>query len=692
MKSIVFCLAICLIMLCSVTFFSCNKTPSSQNLSNTSSVSVSLSDISIPFSEILHKKTRIYIPESDPSAYIVYGELDGNINREAVIITEHPSHPKQLYLSVFTQSPNWKEKCNILLEGTSLDWLYLDKQFIYVGYVKPNSKKILQIYLIDSYSENWSFEKINHIDYSKLLISNLPGKYGEDDRTEIGRWSFDSDGEETVELFRLSNWKSNFDFMYADDAYKHFYPSIVKECRDKLLIDSTNTNLEIKLATFETYSEDSVIALQRIKRILSDKQITLTLWQEQLLIYLKCTCLNQLSRNAEAEVILQNFIPMIESSNSFSFELLLKKAYIELQTALLKQNKYSASIKIWEKMPKITSSEYSQNNCSIHLNSIIDISPQASYTQRFSDISSYASKYSFHNLLVKWPSFQEWGKNQTPEIIVSNPISPSILNNDFKGLVAFQVENMGLVIAWSQTQTIHLTPFYYIDSFFHHHSQFTTPEKLYVNNNSLGIVFSEKLHNNTILQTYQYLVNDNNAWTINWTSPFYPNGLIQVSEPNLEMVTAKGQILLDPSGKSYIFGECNSSTYHRYYKNIWLLEDTKYRLIESSVVPSPYQTLVEFLFLLYNDEIEQAKQLTTKGSLVNQTIELGIIGNTGFYSSPRWILGDDGEDIIIFRIKDRENVAFYFIKEDSSYFIDRILFNPDDSANLLNSAPASRLP
>ena len=692
MKSTTNIFIVFLIVFFSIAFFSCNKNITSKNSIDTSSSLAVISDTTIPFSEILNKRTRIYIPKSNPSSYIVYGELDGNINKEAIIVSENSDHPKQLCVSVFTQSPNWGIKCSKFIDGISLDWLYLDNQFLYVGYVQPNMESILQIYLIDTYSENWSFEEINQISYSTLLISNFSGKYGEDDRTEIGRWALDSNGEEIVQLIRLSNWESNFSFVYAEDSYKYFYPPIVEKYRNKLLIDSTNIDLEIKLAKFETYSEDSIVALQRIKRILEDKQITLTLWQKQLLTYLKCKCLNQLSRFKESETILQNFIPLIEPSKSFSFKLLLKESYVELQNALLNQNKYAASIKIWEKMPKISSSEYSEFNCSIQLSSTVDVSPQATYIQRFSNISSYAAKHSFHDLLIKWSSFQKWGKNQTPEIIISNPISPSLLNNDFNGLIAFQVEKMGLVIAWSQTQAIRLTPFYYIDSFFHHHSQFTTPEKLYVNNNYLGIVFSEKVHNNTVLQKYQYLVNDNNTWTINWTSPFYPNGSIKVSEPNLEMLTAKGQILLDPSGKSYIFGECDSSTYHRYYKNIWALENTQYKLIESSVVESPYQTLVDFLFMIYNNEIEQANELVTNPSLIDQTIDLGIIGNTGFYSSPRWIIGEDSEDIIIFRIKDRENVAFYFTQENGNYLIDRILFNPEDSANILNSAPASALP
>ncbi len=675
-------------------FTSCTKNETNANAdSPLSSITAQVQNLTIPFQSILPNNVEVFIPKSNPGSYVVYGELNGKPGNEAVTFLQHPDYPSQLYMAVFSEEEEWSQKVWFLIQGDSLDWLYLDKQFVYVGLTLPNNKKELYVYFLDTYKAEWSVERINEIQYEKLQILDLPGRYGNDGRPEIARWIHDENDREQVQLFRLNSWEYNFNFIYAFDSYPYFFPSVVETAKKELLTNPSNIGLEIQLAKYETYAHQSQNAINRIKQLLTDSNIIIPPDQEQFLVELQCQCLNQLEQYEEAEIVLQNFIPLIQEDDSFQSLLLKKNAYIDLQESLLQQKKYSASQRIWEIMPKISEYVMRDNGYEISYPPQIDEEPKANYVQRFNLVQEYIDQQPFQQLIRKWSQFQTWGQSQDPTLVISDLLSASLLTEDYSGLFSFQVEEMGMVIAWAEKEEVFLTPFYYIDSFSHKYNLISAPEKMYANNNSLGIIFNEKPTESLTLRAYQFLHKENHRWNISWTSPFYPNGTLHITEPNLEMLTAKGQIVLDPSGKGYIFGECDSSTYHRFYQDIWLQEQDLYVLLESNIINSPYQTLVDYLFYLYNDDIESAKELVSSSKLIDQTIQLEIVGNTDFYSCPRWIQNSK-EDIIVFRIKNKENVAFYFSHDENKYVIQRIVINPDDITSLPsdNASTASGTP
>ncbi len=664
---------------CTLSFVSCQKT----NINTVedsflpSARTTKISQLSVRFSSEIPDNMRVFIPKSNPGSYAVYDEFDGNPGEEGVIFLDHPDYPSHLQLNLYSKEENtWKQKGWSLIQGELLDWVYLHKQFIYVGVQQHNKKKTLYIYLIDTIAEEWSLSRVNSIDYDKLYIENFPGAYGNDDKPEIARWITDEDGDETIQLFRLSSWEYNFNFVFAEDSYPYFYPSIVEEYKEKVRSNSSNLELSLQLIEYETYAQDSAIALQKIKRLLQSQMNTMSTEQKNLLVSLQCKCLLQLGQYEEAQLILQNWIPDIPDE-PFPMKLFKKKAYIFLQDSLLKQGKYSASKSVWELMPKISSEEYEMQKYPIELPPQIDLEPKANYIEPYQRIQNYFQTRDFHNLLLRWDSFQEWGTSQSPLIEVSDPVLPSLLPDTFEGMVLFQVKNMGTVIAWAEDQSIRTSVLFYIDSFSHQHSEFSKPEKFYTNQGKMALILHEKPSQDLSLKAYQYFTLSNDQWRLQWTSPFYPNGSIHVNEPNFEMVTAKGQIILDPTGKSYLFGECSSSTYHRFYEEVWILDQETYSLMSSSIVQSPYQTLVDYLHYLYNSNTEKAKEFVTDPSLIEQTKELEIVGNTGFYSCPKWVQNSKGEDVITFRVKDRENVAFYFTRKQGRYTIYKIEENPD---------------
>jgi hypothetical protein len=651
-----------------------------------SSVTAKVSQITIPFASQIPEDARVFIPKSIPGSYFVYAEFDGNPGPEGVIFLEHPDYPSHIQLNLYSQEgENWVKKGWSLIQGEELDWVYLHKQFIYVGIQLPNQKKVLYIYLIDTIGKEWTLNRINTITYHKLHIENYPGSYGNDDKPEIARWTFDKAGQENIELFRLNSWEYNFSFVYAEDSYPFFFPDIVSEYQEKVRSNSSNLALAIQLIAYETYANYSDTALQKIKRLLQSSTSSLTVEQKHLLTLLQCKCLLQLHRYEEAQLVLQNWIPDIPEE-PFSMKFLKKKAYIALQDALLYQKKYAASKSVWEMMPTISSDEYKANDQLIELNPHINIAPKANYIEPYHMIQEYYKNKDFSHLLIQWKTFQEWGLSQTPPLIISNPTLPSFLSGTYEGMVLFQIQEVGTVIAWAEDRTIHMTPFFFIHSFSHQQTADSKPDRFYTNKDKLGLILVEEPSKDLFLKSYQYLVLRNGSWKIEFSSPFYPNGSIHVNEPNFEIVTAKGQIVLDATGKGYLFGECNSSTYHRYYQEIWILENGTYNLMSSSIVQSPYQTLVDYLYYLYNGNIENAEELVTEPSIIKQTHDLEIVGNTGFYSCPKWVLNSKGEDVITFRIKDKENVAFYFTQKQGKYIIFQIEENPDLST--LHSQPS----
>ncbi|MDD4615161.1 MAG: hypothetical protein PHI40_07160, partial [Caldisericia bacterium] len=170
------------------SFVSCQKSNSGidDNAFRGSSITAQVSQLTIPFSSQISKNARVFIPKSIPGSYLVFCEFDGNPGEEGVIFLDDPNYPSHIQLNLYSEEGNeWVKKGWSLIQGEELDWVYLHKQFVYVGIQLSNQKKILYIYLIDTISEEWTLSRVNSIYYDKLHIQNYPGAYGNDDKPEI---------------------------------------------------------------------------------------------------------------------------------------------------------------------------------------------------------------------------------------------------------------------------------------------------------------------------------------------------------------------------------------------------------------------------------------------------------------------------------------------------------------------------
>jgi hypothetical protein len=77
-------------------------------------------------------------------------------------------------------------------------------------------------------------------------------------------------------------------------------------------------------------------------------------------------------------------------------------------------------------------------------------------------------------------------------------------------------------------------------------------------------------------------------------------------------------------GQRRLFGESNAGP-HRYFEQTWVRAGGTYELREEHVLPSPYKTLVEFVYRLSTGDRDGAAALVADAALVGTAISLGVV-------------------------------------------------------------------
>lgn len=139
---------------------------------------------------------------------------------------------------------------------------------------------------------------------------------------------------------------------------------------------------------------------------------------------------------------------------------------------------------------------------------------------------------------------------------------------------------------------------------------------------------------------------------------------IEFQGPGLDTVYVRGASWYMKDAKSRTFRESNAGP-HRRFEQVWVREGNEYQMQSARVVPSPYNTLVEFVYALRTDDEQTAASLVTDASLVDRARSLGLVqGYDGWcaqygdreppcvvvrpdYSGARVEMAPDGEDWLI---------------------------------------------
>lgn len=139
-------------------------------------------------------------------------------------------------------------------------------------------------------------------------------------------------------------------------------------------------------------------------------------------------------------------------------------------------------------------------------------------------------------------------------------------------------------------------------------------------------------------------------------------------------------------GKREIFGEANPDP-HRWFFDRWQRQGDSYQLTERKTKPSPYNTLIEFLYALRNQQ--DANAWVTSQQVTDQALALQIEQRDGFSIYPDEFWRNRSWQMPA-RIDTESSTNFlYFVHKNDQFLIDRIASFPLTLVSLQQFQPFS---
>ncbi|ADI02067.1 tetratricopeptide repeat protein [Syntrophothermus lipocalidus] len=127
------------------------------------------------------------------------------------------------------------------------------------------------------------------------------------------------------------------------------------------------------------------------------------------------------------------------------------------------------------------------------------------------------------------------------------------------------------------------------------------------------------------IPTYYLYRLEGQQWQVVWRAPAAGNlwrgfhGTAEFTGPGLDSFNISGELWTE-DGKGNIFHEANPGP-HRRFSDTWQRKGDVYRRTRATVMPSSYNTLVEFIWCLSTDNINRATRLVTSSRLVQKARE-----------------------------------------------------------------------
>ena len=131
------------------------------------------------------------------------------------------------------------------------------------------------------------------------------------------------------------------------------------------------------------------------------------------------------------------------------------------------------------------------------------------------------------------------------------------------------------------------------------------------------------------IPTYYLFRLEQDVWRILWRSPVEGSvwrafhGRINLPEHGLGALTVTGE-LWTTDGQGNVFAEANPGP-HRRFQDRWERAGNTYKRVKAAIIPSAYNTLVEFTWNLSTGEESQAARLVTDKSLVQKAKDAGMV-------------------------------------------------------------------
>ena len=194
---------------------------------------------------------------------------------------------------------------------------------------------------------------------------------------------------------------------------------------------------------------------------------------------------------------------------------------------------------------------------------------------------------------------------------------------------------------------------------------------------SVAVIFSD-IYGSAAEESYVLFSLDNETWSAKWTARVpkvvgLAHTRVDFQGKSIDTLWIHGNSWLLDDEKSQTFWESNPGP-HRYFEQTWVRQGYEYVLLAESVVPSPYNTLVEFVYALSTDDYRTAASLVSDVSFLDSAKSLGLVQDPPGHHWTAWCgsPGGDTDPPCIVVTPDSSGARLEMVAEGAAWIISGI--------------------
>lgn len=554
-----------------------------------------------------------------------------------------------------------------------------------------------------------TLKKIAGTGYHRLDILHLTGKYstekGYDGRAQLAVWQKDTGNAMAVDVLR---WYE-IGLVPAEDLYREYFPIVVEYYEEQLKKAPDAPVLWYYLADAQQKAGMPEEALKSVEKGLSLKG---DYPQDYRFKIIKARAYNDLGQYQKAIKILNDVLKAKEPGPSGGGQeepAYLKKikaeALIDMGKSYEGLRQYDEAEDCYRRSLEITESLFEEDS----IEKTLALMPAGKALRRLKGVRGYEKIIGYLSSLKpeeRWQKIQDidkWGRDQGISInhlLAENTEGdlPLTLLVDFTSdsqVLGGYVD--GHAIFWWDKDGLHSQVFYSADDDEHGFSPTFTAMDARLStgpNNAveMGVIYDSATGGSgSPIPAYRLFRLEVGEWKVIWSSSHpsarWPDVRARVSftGQGLSELTMEGDLWGFKDGKEDIFMESNPGPHRRFVAR-WVRESgTKgtsegaasgdgYVLTKFDVVPSAYNTLVNFIYAVSTGDESEAEKWVTDKALIDRAKELKLVQNP---LGQRWQIDfsdPSGERRGPIRIISgpAEGVEIRFIEKGGQYLISEI--------------------
>jgi len=549
-----------------------------------------------------------------------------------------------------------------------------------------------------------TLKKIASSGYHKLEIlqpEEFPGAYGVSDKATLAIWQKDTGTAMMVDVLR---WYE-IGLMPAEDLYPQYFPKVVEYYQQQLKEMPDAPFLWYYLGDAQQKAGQPENAIKSIEKGLSLKGEYPSEYEFEMV---KGKALNQLGEYEKAIDVFNDIlevranVPKPAGGQQPEEPAFLKRIKAE---AMLNMGKSYQGLKQYDKAEDhyrqsmdMTQSLFKDGSHGQASNDqLLAAFPASRALLRLKGIKGYERINQYLAALKpedRWQKLNyldEWGKEQNmainhfeAETEMQDGGLPQTLLLDFATDPASMGAADGHAIFWWDDDRLHSQVFYSADEDAHGFSQTFTVINARLSpgeNNAveMGAVYDSATGGSgSPVPVYKVLrLGDDGKWRTVWSSPktewYNSHGRLTFAGHGISEIILEGDSWLCGDGKDEIFHESNPGP-HRYFQSTWARQGDGYVLKENKVIPSAYNTLVEFVYALSTGQDAEAEKWVADKALVEKAKQMELVQNPLGQS---WMLAfkdSAAERLGPLKIESgpAEGVEISFIEKDGQFLISKI--------------------